>query len=614
MTCARCLRATRIRTPCRGCALAHLLRSLRPYLGQGSCGLIISPNLNGLVAVLCISCTSSITQVGAMSQSKHESGKLHLLSRGKVHKAVYFPGSQVDFEVTILCTDDEGIRQERKETPTCTYSDNKLAALFDRSHIAIPSDSDTLTVKVACAQIIGMCFADSTWINDINEYEDQLSAPFGMDREKSPEGDSSWWSWFGGKAEETRGPVKWVEGSLPVPIMTHRQGNCQKLLETEAKELLPRDTKMKRGSSRNFALKVKLPSELPPSYSGYSMRYVYHVWCCIVWSYNGTVKQHVLKLPLTIWNPAASLRPIRPPYTPKDFDFRWFIMEIATNHQSDASRRAAMPCFADYGETRWDDSPCVFSDVTPSPDGRNGSAPVYCPSPASVMGELLGEDVQNSNTVPEPEHVDTLPHHVNNCQTIEHLLSLPQQQETFVKHNETPFLKLITSGVHCCIGDSVSGLLSVVENSVCRCARVSVRLEYEELVPENLFKSGTFVPSPRRQFPRTSDERPEFVKTKTAQSKTVEEFDETMIDCVESSYEFVISPNCPPTMYTDKVAVEWYLSFEFYFVLRNAADDYLSDGGISCERPIVWQLPLQVHAPPHELKNSCKSNSYMYAT
>eukprot|EP01059_Diplonema_ambulator_P005265 TRINITY_DN15010_c0_g1_i1.p1 TRINITY_DN15010_c0_g1~~TRINITY_DN15010_c0_g1_i1.p1 ORF type:complete len:563 (+),score=151.34 TRINITY_DN15010_c0_g1_i1:249-1691(+) len=477
------------------------------------------------------------------------------------------------------------------------------------------ANAPSITVKVACCQVIGMCFADSTWINDINQYEDDLSAPTGArPQPATEEGWGSVWSWFSGKPEETQGPVKWVEGSLPEPIMTHRQGNCQKLLETEAKELLPRNTPLREGETRCFELKVRLPPELPPSYSGYSMRYVYHVWCCVVWSFEDSVKHHVLKIPVTIWNPAASLRPIRPPYTPKGFEHKWVVSDLATNHQSDASRRAALSCFAEFGDTRWDDSPCVFSDITPSPEGGHHNHVLVCPSPSSVMGELLGDEAHKSSPS-EPElTVDELPHHLTNCQTIEHLLSLPQQQETFVKHNETPFLRLTTQGMHCCIGDSVSGLISVVENSVCRCARVSIRLEYEELVPAGLFKSGTFVPSPRRQYPRNNDQRPEFVKTRTAQSKTVEEFDETMIDCVESSYEFVISPNCPPTMYTDKVAVEWFLSFEFYFVLRNATDEYLVDGGINCERPIVWQLPLQVHVPPHELKSSCKSNSYVYAT
>ncbi|KAJ9465079.1 hypothetical protein DIPPA_26096 [Diplonema papillatum] len=531
---------------------------------------------------------------------------LHLVSRGKACRGVYFSGTPVDFEITLLCTDDEAVRQKRSGEPTQPFDENRVPTLFEK--LACSPTDDKIEIKVACAQLLGICLADSTWINNINDFEDGLSGP--APQPPAPDGDepdaggwNSWWGWLNAAPQEQR-KLQWV-GGAPQPAVANRQRNYQMVIESSVREVVPKGTFLRGGEARTFAMTVTLPPEIPSAHAGYSLRYVYYVSLCAVWSFDGVVHEHVLKIPITIWNPASSLRPVRPPYTPPGFEYQWSSLELSRTRQSEVSRRAALPCFSDYPESDFQ----ALRAGSPAP----AAASPLVSLPSSQLGDLLADDGPRPGPPPAPGALETVPYHANTCRAIEHLLSLPQQQETLVKHNDTPFLRVTTQGLHVSIGDAVTGFMSAVDNDVCRCARVTIKLEYEEHVPSFLFKSGTFVPSPRRQFNRPDVSREEFISTRLAQSRTVEELDEVMLDCDETSFSFILPPSCSPTTYTDKVAVEWVLVFEFFFVMHEQAS-HPADDRIECERPIVWQLPLQVHAPTSELRPDIKTNTYVYAT
>eukprot|EP01063_Lacrimia_lanifica_P037314 TRINITY_DN7625_c0_g1_i1.p1 TRINITY_DN7625_c0_g1~~TRINITY_DN7625_c0_g1_i1.p1 ORF type:complete len:550 (+),score=148.38 TRINITY_DN7625_c0_g1_i1:107-1756(+) len=542
--------------------------------------------------------------------------KLHVLSRGKVYKAVYFPGGTLDFEISILCTDDSTVQAPRHEAPTRPYAGNHVEALFNHSASNAPK-GPAVTVRAACVKAVGMCLADSTWVNDINGFSDPhdtgvaggagpaRGAAAVEEAGAAAQQQEGWsvWSWF--KQPETKpgGNVDWVDG-LPQPVVPKQ--NYQTVLATDTQEFLPRGTPLRCGDMRTFTFSLHgLPSELPPSYNGYALRYCYYVWCCVVSeAADGTAKEHVLKLPFQVWNHTASLRPIRPTPPGDVVACAWRVRELSRTRQSEQSRRAALLSFSEAARPR---------ELEELEEADRDELPTIISPTASEMGDILGTPPPNAlPPLEDPDPESSAHHHLSSARAIEQLLSLPHKHETLIRHKDTPFLRVITHGIHNHVGGSVRGVLSAIDNDVCTCARISMRLEHDERIPCALFKSGTFIPSPARTYPQMQGDREEFAQTRLVQSKVVEEVNEVMLGCEESSFDFSLSPTYPATIYTDKVAVEWNLTFTFFFVLNERRTEYLKTGEVACEYPIAWQLPLQVHVPPGVTAN-CKPNRFVYS-
>ena len=438
-------------------------------------------------------------------------GSPRLISRGKVCQGTYLPGSKLEFEVTFVCTDDPAAGEARSMTADKPYDDDHVAGLFEKTD-EIPTDSEEINIKASSSQLVGLCLADSTWINKIENFSDQLSGP--LDPAHHQDDDTqNWWSWLSGKPDRPAQKAIWDNPeSLPKAAIGSSHVNYQITLEANPEELLPRNTKMRLGELRKFRITARLPEELPPSYQGYSIRYTYYVFSCAMWSCGDSNYENVIKIPFTIWNPAASLRPMRPPFSrlKDNHCFDWRVKEVPPTGRSLCSQRAALPCFVD--DVHYTQIPVIsrsplFDSGSPSfPEcGTSRGSNSFCPSPSSILGEILGEgNIHRDNNLIEESPMEESPYHLNSYTNIEQLISLPNQQETetIVEHKGIPFLRLTTHGMHYTLGDSATGLLSVVDNSVCKCVRVAIKLEYEEQVPTTLFKSGTYVPSPRRQFPK----------------------------------------------------------------------------------------------------------------
>eukprot|EP01060_Flectonema_neradi_P041599 TRINITY_DN9931_c0_g1_i2.p1 TRINITY_DN9931_c0_g1~~TRINITY_DN9931_c0_g1_i2.p1 ORF type:complete len:557 (+),score=63.62 TRINITY_DN9931_c0_g1_i2:42-1712(+) len=551
-----------------------------------------------------------------------------LIARGKVCQGAYLSGSRLEFEVTFVCTSDPAAGEVRSAVADKAYDGDHIADLFEKAE-CISADGDDVTILASSTQLIGLCLADSTWINKIDTFTDTLSGPLDPPHQKE-EDNQSWgiWSWLSGRPDQSIQKVQWDnQDTLPRAAVGAGHINSQTTLEANPEELLPRNTKMRLGELRKFKVTVQLPVEIPPTYHGYSLRYTYYVFACAIWSCGDVHHECVLKIPFTIWNPAASMRPMRPPFCrlSDNHNFECHVKEIPPTGQSLCNQRAALPCFVEdssqFMQYPVDCHSPLFDSKSPSfpaDEGgviSRGGSNTFSPSPSSLMGELLGEGgtlSHDNNIVEEVAKEDPFVH-LNSFNAIEQLTSVPHQHETetIVEHKGIPFLRLTTHGMHYTLGDSATGLLSVVENSVCKCVRVAIKLEYEEQVPTDLFKSGTFVPSPKRQFPKLEVKQEKYVNNRTVQTRTVDEHNEIMYDCEESSFEFVILPQYPPTMYTDKVAVEWFISFEFYYIL-------LDNNGIhkptrlECEQPIIWRLPLHIHVTP-DTKSRHHPTPYVYA-
>ena len=280
------------------------------------------------------------------------------------------------------------------------YDSERIARLFYSARDAhdVPASdtgNDAIDIKVFCAQVFGVCLADSTWVNDVSTYSERFSYP----REEKKEGEGWLWGWLGGGGDENVSGVAWEEGALPTPVVSKLQTNYQNVLESSPVEILPRETRLGCGSMQTFSLRMTLPPELPPSYHGYAMKYVYHVWCCAVWSHKGVVRHHVLRLPFLLVNPAASLRPIRPAPLPSRFDHDWRCRRTANTFKCTASHESALSCFTRAGDAARDDGLAMLQECVP--------------------GEA------NEDTEDRPHH-----YHRDSYEAIEQLLALPRLHET----------------------------------------------------------------------------------------------------------------------------------------------------------------------------------------
>eukprot|EP01062_Namystynia_karyoxenos_P040973 TRINITY_DN297_c2_g2_i1.p1 TRINITY_DN297_c2_g2~~TRINITY_DN297_c2_g2_i1.p1 ORF type:complete len:582 (+),score=206.91 TRINITY_DN297_c2_g2_i1:108-1853(+) len=576
-----------------------------------------------------------------------------LLLRARLHRNAYYPGSSLKFELTLLAAESGAAAGDMR-----CYDDAGLAELFRAAAAAPPAGRPAPAAAAAgegvrlfavAAQLYGVCSADSTWINDINEFADPLAGAAPERPPPAPDSGGGWLQWLagGGSGGEAAGAPQLLARSghpLPTPEYSGRHGNYHFVFRTEVSELLPGVDGLAVGEARRVVGEVELPPALPPSYSGYSMRYSYHVWCCARWQAgDGPVRDAAVRVPLRVWNPAASLHPIRPPFAPPLWDYRWRAREVSLADEPrrphpgvlthNPRSRSLSPTpggeglgtpaeLVPYPSEDFSRSPMLPKGSSPAGQGHHGSPSPRRDSPSSELGDLLRDDDVGADgdadaaaafaDAPPPAAAPF----VDVFAAVEQLLSAKAPlRETPVcsAGSSKPFCFVFTHQQHICIGDAITGVVQAAEDPGVLFVRVSVRLEYEEKVPAELFKSGTHVPSPRRACHSALEgDAPGkgFSRCRATQTVVVEEFDEVMFDCAETSFEFVLAPHHPTTIYTDKVAVEWFLRFEFDCAPLSA--DPVADGRLTCMEPILWQLPLQVHVPPAE-NRSRKAGPCVYA-
>eukprot|EP01065_Artemidia_motanka_P022675 TRINITY_DN26877_c0_g1_i2.p1 TRINITY_DN26877_c0_g1~~TRINITY_DN26877_c0_g1_i2.p1 ORF type:complete len:579 (+),score=152.00 TRINITY_DN26877_c0_g1_i2:53-1738(+) len=556
--------------------------------------------------------------------------------RGRLHRTAYFPGGTLKFEVSVLATPAQGGEM-------LPYDESALPALFKAAQHVTPA-GPAVGVQVLAVQLYGVCSADGTWINDINEFGDPLSgaAPEPPDPDgKEAEG---WLQWLVGTNGEKAHPSRPAAASgapLPAPAYGKRNSNYHFVFRTGIEELMPGETKLVFGQARRFVCQVDLPPGLPPSYTGHTIRYVYYVWCsATVRTPGGDVRQHELRIPFRVCNPVASLRPVRPPFVSPMWEYRWKAREVALADDSARHGHAALmhppedacrsPAPAALGSTTaayavvgrertplhgsegFVDSPATAT--WPNPEAPAVHSPLSRdapPSPSSELGELLrGDEVDAGDPAPPASDAPPSPF-VDVYAAVDRLLSAPKPlRETPVcpAGSSTPFCFVLTHQQHLCIGDTVTGVVRVADDPEVDFVRLAVRLEYDERVPVQLFKQGTHMPQAARVFSKDSA-----TQTQTTQTFVVDESEEAMCDCAETSFEFVVAAHHPTSLYTDKVTVEWYLRFEFVCAPLGALDAARAAVHVDCLGPVLWELPLQVHLPPTECKSK-KAGQYVYAT
>eukprot|EP00756_Hemistasia_phaeocysticola_P062370 Hpha_TRINITY_DN5802_c0_g1::TRINITY_DN5802_c0_g1_i1::g.45638::m.45638 len=358
------------------------------------------------------------------------------------------------------------------------------------------------------------------------------------------------------------------------------------------------------------------------------MRYSYYLWCAVTWrDTKGQPHEQVLRLPFRVCNPLASLRPIRPPFAPPGWECRWRQREVQLKDEPRGQGHWALcnPLAAELGRLRSTQTPSpigdpgveevedfVLSPVAPSaPDPLIRSPSISGPpSPASEMGDLLQDERSRQGdrlqmpTTPVSIFVDAF-------NSIESLVAItPPVRCTPVcpATSARPFCHVLTAAEHLCVGDTVAGVVRAELDCDVTFLRCSVRLEYEERVPAELFKQGTHVPNPPRAFPALAPDAG-FAARQTTQTVVVEDFEEIMLDCLETNFEFVLAAHYPTSLYTDKASVEWFLRFEFDYA--PAGEDPAAGGAPpNCMEPILWQLPLVVHTPYAALSKKMGPTQY----
>ncbi|KAK4783477.1 hypothetical protein SAY86_007851 [Trapa natans] len=392
------------------------------------------------------------------------------------------------------------------------------------------------------------------------------------------------------------------------------------------------NTIISSGSTKTCMVRTVLPSILPPSYKGATIRYMYYVktflsgqWQILDKSYSYTelsndLTEMEIRVPLQVWvNQKDSGLLLEEgegivPSTTIQLDLYWKEMD----GESDWMRAAdAYDAVEEGYDSSKDDAASVSSYNTTKENMYRsfGSSlslnSFHARSTSRDLLDLEGQRTSFSNAVyPRLSVAEVLDN--SNADTSPQkssLLSLSQRQklakspslenddgafsstaaENFIRGrsynvrlDDQVLLRFSpkNSGSTYYFSDMIGGTLTFFhEERVRRCLEVSITLETSETI------NRRFVHPSRRKSPTIT--------------KVQSDHHEVVADLVQTSFLFSIPMDGPMSFSTPRVSVQWSLRFEFFTTPKNVdwtryEHPLLIEGRDKSE----WVLPITVHAPP----------------
>ncbi|KAF5779291.1 putative reduced growth phenotype protein [Helianthus annuus] len=371
------------------------------------------------------------------------------------------------------------------------------------------------------------------------------------------------------------------------------------------------------GTTRTYILRMNLPTIIPPSYRGSTVRYLYHVKSVLSGKYlnmddGGGFSAIEARLPLQIWvtektngllNEETGSNGIVPA-TPILLDVYWKDMDAESewaraNETLDGveddyeSQRDDVSSVSSYNPARgslqkaFGSSLSLQSRSSKEVPYHDQKSTISSYMPLSTAEVLYGstEDILSPRRVSQNEPLGS-----SNMEddyvtkTVE-----PVASEGFIRGrsynirlDDQVLLRFSPTKPESTyyFGDMIGGTLTFFhEEGSRRCLELSVTLELSETISRR-----SAHPS-RRHSPTIT--------------KIQSDHHEVVADLVQTSFLFSVPMDGPMSFSTRHVSVQWVLRFEFFTTPKNVdwtrfEHPLLIEGRDKCE----WVLPITVHAPP----------------
>ncbi|KAI3464391.1 hypothetical protein Pfo_021054 [Paulownia fortunei] len=391
------------------------------------------------------------------------------------------------------------------------------------------------------------------------------------------------------------------------------------------------------GATKTYVLRTLLPSLIPPSYRGATIRYLYYVRSTLSGQYlhleNGTPQgesrqefsELEARIPLQIWvvqknngllseeSRADGIVPVTTVlldvyWKEMDADSQWAKVNETSDGVEDGyeSSRDEISSVSSYNPTKEDLNKTFGSSLSlqsfAARSSNRGSLYVEGRTSASSNMALPGLSVAE---VSHDSTGDRSPTIVPSSQPPRHLKALSVDDDSRVPSTFVPVESGASEGFargrsynirlddqvllrfspknsestyYFC--DTIGGTLTFFhEEGARRCLELSITLEMTETI------SRHFVHPSRRHSPTIT--------------KVHSDHHEVVADLVQTSFLFSIPMDGPMTFSTRYVSVQWALRFEFLTTPKNVdwtrfEHPLLIEGRDKCE----WILPITVHTPP----------------
>ncbi|KAL9244232.1 hypothetical protein vseg_018033 [Gypsophila vaccaria] len=380
------------------------------------------------------------------------------------------------------------------------------------------------------------------------------------------------------------------------------------------------------GASKKYVVQTVLPSSIPPSYRGTTIRYFYYVRTALSGQWlileNGHTSRDVVhnitaleaRVPLQIWvtqkgnglmNEETQPDGIVPSQTIQT-DIYWKEMD----EDSEWARANDLFVGAEEGYDSSRDEVSSLSSYNPSRENLHksfgsslslqGSAsrsfrePLHAEADEVLhnsTGDILSSIGPPNVVVPSPQKrfsksfsrgddENAASSFVGTSESVASE-SYIRGRSYNIKLDDQVLLRFspMKSDSNYCFSDMIGGTLTFFrEEGTRRCLEVSITLEISETI------NRRFVHPSRRNSPTIT--------------KVHSDHHEVVADIVQTSFLFSIPMDGPMSFSTPHISVQWALRFEFFTTPRNIdlsryEHPLLVEGRDKCE----WSLPISVHAP-----------------
>lgn len=445
---------------------------------------------------------------------------------------------------------------------------------------------------------------------------------------------------------ETKGIEKldtqWFTTHKPLPDSSniHKRRGEYVFMESTVTSVVSNQI-LSSGTTRTYILRMTLPTIIPPSYRGSTVRYLYHVKSELSGKYLNTDDGHShggssqklpdieARLPLQIWvtektnglfNEESGINGIVPS-TPILLDVYWKDMDAESewaraNETFDGveedyeSQRDDVSSVSSYNPARGSlqkafgsslslqSSTARSSKDVPYNDQRSTMSSYMALPRLSAAEVLYGTSEDNlsprrSSEIVSPNQQPRSPKSLSmnddsRASAIPRTVE-PAASEGFIRGrsynirlDDQVLLRFSPTKAESTyyFGDMIGGTITFFhEEGTRRCLELSVTLELSETISRR-----SAHPS-RRHSPTIT--------------KIQSDHHEVVADLVQTSVLFSVPMDGPMTFSTRHVSVQWVLRFEFFTTPKNVdwtrfEHPLLIEGRDKCE----WVLPITVHAPP----------------
>ncbi|XP_057507011.1 uncharacterized protein LOC130790116 isoform X2 [Actinidia eriantha] len=434
--------------------------------------------------------------------------------------------------------------------------------------------------------------------------------------------------------------TQWFTTPKPMPDLKQRRGEYV-FMDCSATPIVSNQI-VSSGATRTYLVRTLLPSIIPPSYRGATIRYLYYIRCMLSGQYlilenghshgesNSDVAKLEARIPLQIWvTQKINGLPIEDgqsdgivPVSTVLLDVYWKEMDgdsdwARANETYDGieegyeSSRDEFFSVSSYNPSKENIHSAFGSSLSlQSSIGRSSNQDASYPkertsissftplaqlSVAEVLYDSVGDVLSPQKSIGKGFPSQQLKH--SKSLSTEDDLRVPsvpgnvepRASESFIRGrsynirlDDQVLLRFSpkSSDSSYYFSDMIGGTLTFFhEEGSRRCLELSITLEMSETI------SRRFVHPSRRHSPTIT--------------KVQSDHHEVVADLVQTSFLFSIPMDGPMSFSTPRVSVQWALRFEFFTTPKNVdwtrfEHPLLIEGRDKCD----WVLPITVHAPP----------------